>query len=100
MADGDVRLDAEYQFPDGARVVIFAVENAEYPGCVNYRFAYLDAVSGRNLLRYDNSRVPRHGVGVHHRHRGTVVTHVPFDGLESHVARFWREVNEIRAERG
>ena len=100
MADGDVRLDAEYQFPDGTRVVLFAVENAEYPGGVNYRFAYLDVGSGRTLLRYDNSRVPRQGVGVHHRHRGTVVTRTPFDGFESHVSRFWDEVNEIRAERG
>ena len=100
MADGDVRLDEEYQFPDGARVVLFAVENDEFPGGVNYRFAYLDAGSGQNLLRYENSRVPRHGVGVHHRHSGTVVTHVPFHGLESHVSRFWKEVNEIRAARG
>lgn len=58
VADGDVRLDAEYQFPDGTRVVLFAVENAEYPGGVNYRFAYLDVGFARTLLRYDNSRVP------------------------------------------
>lgn len=100
MADGDVRLDDEYAFPDGTRVVLFAVENEAYPGGVNYRFAYFEASSGENLLRYDNSCVSRHGVGVHHRHRGAAVARVGFDGLDKHVSRFWTEVREIRAERG
>lgn len=100
MADGDVRLDEEYQFANGRRLVLFAVENGEYPGGVSYRFAYFDPRTGATLLRYDNSRVPRHGSGVHHRHRGNYVTAITFDDLRTHVARFWREVSELRAERG
>lgn len=99
MAEGDVRLDDEYSFTDGTRVVLYAVESAGYPGGVNYRFAYVDSKTGTELLRYDNSRVPRHGVGVHHRHRGPTVTPVPFDGIETHVSRFWSEVTDIRVRR-
>lgn len=99
MADGDVRLDEEYEFPDGTRVVLYAVENSAYPGGINYRFAHFDPETGRNLVRYDNSRIPRHGVGVHHCHRGTTVTRITFAGLRDHVSRFWEEVNEIRAHR-
>lgn len=99
MADGDVWLDDEYEFQDGTRVVLYAVENGAYPGGVNYRFAYFDPGTGRNVLRYDNSRTPRHGVGVHHRHRGAAVTSVSYDGLEEHVSRFWNEVNELRDDR-
>ena len=98
MADGDVWLDDEYDFPDGTRVVLYAVENGAYPGGVNYCFAYVDPGTGRTLLRYDNSRVPRHGVGVHHRHRGGSVTRLAFDGLEEHLGRFWEEVSRIRAD--
>lgn len=77
---------------------VYAVENGGYPGGVNYRSAYFDPRTGENLLRHDNSRRPRHGVGVHHRHRGTDVTATTFDGLQVHVSRFWREVIELRAD--
>lgn len=100
MADGDVRLDEEYEFPDGTRVVLYAVENPDDPGGVNYRFAYFDPETGRNRIRYDNSRTPRHGVGVHHRHRGAMVERTSFDGLREHVSRFWGEVSELRDYRG
>lgn len=96
MADGDVRLDDEYEFPDGTRVVLYAVENSEYPGGVSYRFAYFDPETGRNLLRYDNSRTLHHDVGVHHRHHRAAVSRVSFDGLRAHVSRFWREVSGLR----
>ena len=81
MAEGDVRLDDEFEFEDGTRVVLFAVENATYPGGVNYRFAYVDPGAGEELLRYDNSQVPRHGAGVHHRHRGDAVSEIHSRGL-------------------
>lgn len=94
MAEGDVRLDDEFEFEDGTRVVLFAVESAAYPGGVNYRFAYVDPDVGEELLRYDNSRVPRHGAGVHHRHHGDEVREIPFEGLDAHVSRFRTEVTQ------
>lgn len=63
MADGDVSVDDEITLGD-KRVRLFAVENPAYPGGVSYRFAYYDPEAGESILRYDNSRVPRHGVGL------------------------------------
>lgn len=50
MADGDIRLDAETDLPNGTRVRLFAVESSEYPGGVNYRFHHYDPNSGRQIL--------------------------------------------------
>lgn len=98
MADGDVLLDTEYTFRDGSRVRLFAVESSAYPGGVNYRFQYYDPETGRTLLRYDNSRIPTHGAGQHHRHvwidGEKRVTEVGFEDLDSHLADFQTEVTE------
>ena len=99
MANGDIRLDDEFEFSDGTRVTMFAVENSEYPGGVSYRLAFFDPAMGENILRYDNSQVPRHGAGVHHRHRGEDVTEIPFRGLKHHVSRFRSEVMELHDDR-
>lgn len=99
MAEGDVQLDDEIEFADGTRAVLFAVESSGYPEGVNYRLAYFDPATGEELLRYDNSQIPRHGAGVHHRHRGDDVTEIPYEGLEAHVARFRNEVTTIHANR-
>lgn len=98
MADGDVLVDTEHALRDGTRIRLFAVERSEYPGDVNYRFQYYDAETGDSLLRYDNSRVPTHGAGYHHRHEWVAgeeqVTSLEFDDLERHLADFETEVRE------
>ena len=98
MADGDVLVDVERELADGTRVTVFAVENASYPGGVNYRFAHYDPDSGSGILRFDNSRVARHGAGVHHRHEWCEgdehVTAIEFDDLETHLSRFYHEVRD------
>lgn len=99
MAEGDIRLDDEFEFEDGTRVVLFAIENAAYPGGVHYRFAYVDPNAGEELLRYDNSKVPRHGAGVHHRHCGDDVSEIGFKNLESHVSQFRSEVTQTYDDR-
>ena len=82
--------------PDGTRLDLYAVENSEYPGGYSYRFAYFDPDEG-NILRYDNSRTPRHGVGVHHRHEGDdEPTSIPFEGIDDHLSQFEREVRHRR----
>lgn len=95
MADGDIRLDDEVEFQDGTRAVLFAVESSDHPGGINYRMAYFDPETGDMLLRYDNSRVPRHGAGVHHRHEGDDVAEISFESLQNHVSRFRSEVSTI-----
>jgi hypothetical protein len=67
-----------------------------HPGGVNYRFQYYDPETGDSLLRYDNSRVPTHGAGHHHRHEWVdaeeQVTKLEFEDLDSHLADFETEV--------
>ena len=98
MADGDVVVDTEHTRPDGTRVRLFVVESSDYPGGVNYRFQYYDPETGDSLLRYDNSRVPTHGAGYHHRHEWTgseeQVTELGFEDFESHLTNFETEVME------
>ncbi|MFC4989096.1 toxin-antitoxin system TumE family protein [Saliphagus infecundisoli] len=98
MADGDIRIDTETQLRDGTRVRLFAIESSEYPGGVNYRFHHYDPESGCGILRYDNSQVPTHGAGHHHRHEwddgDEHVTELEFDDLESHLERFRDEVTD------
>lgn len=96
MADGDVLVDIEHTLQDGTRIRLFAVESSDYPGGVNYRFHYYDPATGDSLLRYDNSRVPTHGAGHHHRHEWVAgeeeVTALEFEDLDSHLAAFETEV--------
>lgn len=102
MADGDTLIDEEREFPDGTRATLFAVENSDYPGGVNYHFAYYDPDAGEGVLRFDNSQVPRHGAGVHHRHEWIEgkerVTEVEFVDLETHLSRFRNEVTNDATE--
>jgi hypothetical protein len=67
MADREPLIERERTLPDGTRLELFAIENPDYPEGVNYRFAYFDPEAGENTLRYDNTQVPRHDTGVHHR---------------------------------
>ena len=98
MADGDVLVDTERTFQDGTRVRLFAVESSEYPGGVNYRFQYYDPESGSEFLRYDNSQVPTHGAGHHHRHEwidgAEHVTGIAFVDLETHLSQFRTAVTD------
>ena len=96
MADGDVLVDTEHTLRDGTRVRPFAVESSGYPGGVNYRFQYYDPETGDSLLRYDNSQLPTHGAGHHHRHEWVdgeeQVTEIEFEEFDSHLADFETEV--------
>jgi len=98
MADGDVLVDTDVKLGDGTKLRLFAVESSAYPGGVNYRFQYYDSDTGDSFLRFDNSQVPTHGAGHHHRHKWTdgeeQVTGIEFTDLESHLARFKTEVSE------
>lgn len=91
-------VDSEHTLSDGTRVRLFAVESSNYPGGVNYRFHYYDPETGDSLLRYDNSQVPAHGAGHHHRHAWVdgeeQVRELEFDDLDSHLANFETEVTE------
>jgi len=102
MGDGDIQIDTETQLRDGTRVRLFAIESADYPGGVNYRFHHYDPESGRQILRYDNSQVPTHGAGHHHRHEwcdgDEHITELEFDDLESHLGLFRDEVTEYEGE--
>ncbi len=97
MADGDVLVDTEKTFRDGTRVRLFAVESSDYPGGTNYRFQYYDPDAGNEFLRYDNSQVPTHGAGYHHRHEWSEseehVTEIEFVDLETHLSRFRTELS-------
>jgi hypothetical protein len=96
MADGDVHVDEAFTFADGTRVRLFAVESTDYPGGFNYRFQYYDPNTGEEFLRYDNSQIPLHDAGHHHRHEWIEgeqdVTGVTFEDLETHLAIFKKEV--------
>lgn len=96
MADGDVLVDTATMLSDGSRIRLFAVESSNYPGGVNYRFQYYDPETGTEFLRYDNSQVPTHGAGHHHRHRWIdgeeTVEAIEFVDLETHLATFQTEV--------
>ena len=98
MSDGDVLVDTATTLPDGRRVRLFAVESSSYPGGVNYRFQYYDANTGTEFLRYDNSRVPTHDAGHHHRHvwidGEESVTAIEFVDLETHITRFETELRD------
>lgn len=93
-----VLVDTDATFQDGTKVRLFAVESSEYPGGVNYRFQYYDPNSGTEFLRFDNSQVPTHGAGHHHRHEWIDgeehVTEIEFVNLDSHLARFQTEVSD------
>lgn len=65
-------------------------------GGFNYRFQYYDPNTGEEFLRYDNSQIPLHDAGHHHRHEWIEgeqdVTGVTFEDLETHLATFKKEV--------
>ena len=65
---------------------------------MNYRFHYYDPETGDSLLRYDNTLVPRHDAGSHHRHEwidgAEQVTELDFEDFDSHLAAFEAEVIE------
>lgn len=93
-------IEREQTLSDGTRIELFAIENPAYPGGINYRFAYFDPEAGENILRYDNSRAPRHDIGVHHRHEGDKEpTSIPFKTLDDHLSRFQTEVRRLHDER-
>lgn len=92
MADGDVIVDEVLTLSDGSTIDLFAIENTAYPGEVNYRFTWYDPEEGAVRLRYDNSQVSRHGVGVHHRHDPHGVESVEFESVASHLDQFRAEV--------
>jgi len=98
MADGDVLVDTDATLGDGTKIRLFAVESSTYPGGVNYRFQYYDPDTGDSFLRFDNSQVPTHGAGHHHRHEWIdgeeQVTGIKFTDLESHLTQFKTEVSE------
>jgi hypothetical protein len=98
MTDGDVLVDTAKTLADGTRVRLFAVESSSYPGGVNYRFQYYDPETRAEYLRYDNSQVPTHGAGHHHRHVWVdgeeSVTEIDFVDLENHLSRFKTELTD------
>ena len=81
MADGDVLVDTAMMLPNGERVRLFAVESSEYPGGVTIG---------------DNTRIPTHGAGYHHRHAWVdgeeSVIAIEFVDLETHLTRFETEI--------
>lgn len=102
MADGDVLVDTATTLPDGKRVRLFAVESSSYPGGVNYRFQYYDPETGAEFLRYDNTQMPTHGAGHHHRHSWDsgeeTVAAIEFENLEAHINRFQTELQAYDTE--
>jgi hypothetical protein len=103
MAPDEPLIDRRFDLnpAEGTEVILFAIENSDYPGGCNYRFQYFQSENGDRILRYDNSQVPRHDAGVHHRHfdNDAEIEAVGFDGLKSHIRRFLNEVYDIDANR-
>lgn len=103
MADGDVVLDRRFGVDPVAEteVVLSAIESSSHPGGYSYGFQYFHPEENDEILRYDNSKIPRHGAGYHHRHydNDAEITAITFSGLSDHVTRFLNEVSEINARR-
>jgi hypothetical protein len=103
MADGDVVLDRRFDIDprSGTEVVLWAIESSSHPGGYSYGFQYFQPEENDEILRYDNSKVPQHGAGCHHRHydNDAEITALTFTGLVDHVTRFLNEVNELDAQR-
>jgi len=99
MADGTVVIDRNFEFDAaaGTRVELFAVESSTAPGGYAYRFQYYDPDGEEAILRYDNAHDST--VGPHHRHHDGEVTGIEFTGLETHLARFRREVHRLNEQR-
>lgn len=103
MADGDVVLDRRFDVDpiEGTEVVLLAIESSAHPGGYSYGFQYFQPEENDEILRYDNSKVPQHGAGYHHRHsdNDAEITEIEFTGLHDHVTRFLNEVDELNATR-
>lgn len=99
MADGDVVIERNFEFDAvvGRRVELFAAEDSTAPGGYAYRFQYYDPDNEEAILRYDNAHDST--VGPHHRHHDGEVTGIEFIDLESHLARFRREVHRLNEQR-
>lgn len=94
MTDGDVVVDVEFgvETPPGTRVTLFACEDSGRPGGYKYSFQHYDPETGTTLLRYDNAH-EHPDAGWHHRHVGDSEPEpVEFEGLETHLRQFRREV--------
>jgi YHS domain-containing protein len=102
MADGDVVLNERFDIDpiDGTEVVLSAAESSSHPGGYSYGFQYFQPEENDEILRYDNTKVVRHGAG-HHRHcdNDQEVTEIEFVDIGDHVDRFLNEVYEINATR-
>lgn len=103
MADGDAviieRFDVDPR--DGTEIVLSAIESSSHPGEYSYGFQYFHPEESDEILRYDNSKVPQHDAGVHHRHydNDAKITEIEFVGLRKHIDRFLNEVDKIDARR-
>ena len=97
--DGTVVLDRNFEIDatEGTRVQLFAVRDSTSPGGYHYRFQYYTPEDKETILRYDNAHDS--DIGPHHRHRGSEMTSIEFEGLEAHVSRFRNEVFSINARR-
>ena len=95
--DGTVVLDRNFEIDatEGTRVQLFAVKDSTSPGGYHYRFQYYKPETGEEILRYDNAHDS--DIGLHHRHQGSEVTGIDFEGLDAHVAQFRTEVFNINA---
>lgn len=103
MADGDVVIQERFDIDpvDGTEVVLSATESSSHPGGYSYGFQYFHPEDNDEILRYDNSKVPQHEAGHHHRHfdNDAEIAGITFTGLTDHVDRFLNEVYEIDATR-
>lgn len=103
MADGDVIINERFDIDpaDGTEVVLSAIESSSHPGGYSYGFQYFQPAENDEILRYDNSKVPQHDAGYHHRHynNDSEITGIEFVGLNDHVDRFLNEVDEINETR-
>jgi hypothetical protein len=92
-----VLYEDQATFDDGTRYEMVATaipRSDDYPEGVKYRFQYM-AEDGRTLLRFDN--FPDHpGVRRHHYHTPDGVYDIRYTGLESHVQKFYDEMDDRR----
>jgi hypothetical protein len=99
MVDGAVVIERNFEFDGdaGTRVELFAVEDSTAPDGYAYRFQYYNPGDNEAILRYDNAHDS--AVGPHHRHHDGEVTGIEFSDLETHLARFRREVHRLNEQR-
>jgi hypothetical protein len=68
----------------------------EFPEGLKYSFQYLGPAD-EEILRYANAN-DAHTVGRHHRHYGSEVEGIEFEGLRSHIQTFLDEVETIHEQ--